>query len=45
MRHDLPANGRRVYNQSAGIPWVLVNGEPVVEQGALTSARAGELLA
>ena len=27
-----------------GIPWVLVNGEPVIANGSLTSARPGRVL-
>ncbi|MGH2518606.1 MAG: N-acyl-D-amino-acid deacylase family protein, partial [Chloroflexota bacterium] len=44
MRHDLPGGGRRLFNRASGIPWVLVSGEPIVEEGELTAARPGHIL-
>jgi N-acyl-D-aspartate/D-glutamate deacylase len=44
MRFDLPGGVGRLYAESEGVDHVLVNGEPVVENGALTDTRAGSLL-
>jgi N-acyl-D-aspartate/D-glutamate deacylase len=44
MRFDLPGGAGRLYGESAGIEQVLVNGTPIVRDGALTQARAGKLL-
>ncbi len=41
---DIPGGGTRMTKDARGIPWVLVNGEPVVEQGAPTPAVPGEVL-
>jgi N-acyl-D-aspartate/D-glutamate deacylase len=43
-RADLPAGGRRLFAESRGVQHVLVNGAPIVEQGALTGNRPGSLL-
>jgi N-acyl-D-aspartate/D-glutamate deacylase len=44
MRYDLPGNFGRLYADSRGIDHVLVNGEPIVRDGALTQHRSGVLL-
>jgi N-acyl-D-aspartate/D-glutamate deacylase len=44
VRADLPAGGMRLYAGAAGISEVLVNGETIVRDGALTGARPGTLL-
>ncbi len=43
MRFDLPGGAGRLYAESHGIDHVLVNGEAIVADGALTdvAARAG----
>jgi N-acyl-D-aspartate/D-glutamate deacylase len=41
---DLPSGGTRIVRRARGIPWVLVNGTPIVEDGALTGERPGRLL-
>ncbi len=41
---DIPGGGTRMTKNAAGIPWVLVNGEPVVENGEPTAARPGAVL-
>ena len=41
---DIPGGGTRMTKGSRGIPWVLVNGEPVVEDGAATDTMAGSVL-
>src|SRR5205823_5648364 len=38
IRRDLPGGGTRTFKEVRGIPWVIVNGEPIVEQGKLTGA-------
>jgi N-acyl-D-aspartate/D-glutamate deacylase len=38
---DLPSGARRVIQKSRGYVATLVSGEPVVEDGAITSARPG----
>src|SRR5574341_527190 len=42
--HDLPGGAARLVQQAAGIHLVLVNGEPILERGTLTGARAGQVL-
>ncbi len=42
--HDLPGGAARLVQQAAGIQFVLVNGEPILERGALTGARPGRVL-
>jgi len=44
MRFDLPGGAGRLYAESQGIDHVLVNGQSIVEDGALTERRAGTLL-
>jgi N-acyl-D-aspartate/D-glutamate deacylase len=41
---DIPGGGTRMTKNARGIPWVLVNGEPVVEDGAPTTAVPGAVL-
>jgi N-acyl-D-aspartate/D-glutamate deacylase len=41
---DIPGGGTRMTKAAQGIPWVLVNGEPVVEQGQPTTAVPGAVL-
>lgn len=43
-RHDLPADGLRLYSESTGIEQVLVAGELIVADGALTGALPGTVL-
>jgi N-acyl-D-aspartate/D-glutamate deacylase len=44
MRMDLPGGAGRLYAEADGIDHVLVNGTPIVRDGALTDARTGTLL-
>ena len=41
---DIPGGGTRMTKDSTGIPWVLVNGVPVVEEGKATSSTPGAVL-
>jgi N-acyl-D-amino-acid deacylase len=41
---DIPGGGTRMTKNARGIPWVLVNGEPVVEDGKPTAAVPGAVL-
>jgi N-acyl-D-amino-acid deacylase len=41
---DIPGGGTRMTKNARGIPWVLVNGEPVVEDGKPTAAVSGRVL-
>jgi N-acyl-D-aspartate/D-glutamate deacylase len=41
---DIPGGGTRMTKNARGIPWVLVNGEPVVEDGQPTAAVPGAVL-
>jgi N-acyl-D-aspartate/D-glutamate deacylase len=41
---DIPGGGTRMTKAARGIPWVLVNGEPVVEDGKTTAAVPGAVL-
>jgi N-acyl-D-aspartate/D-glutamate deacylase len=43
-RHDLPAEGLRLYCESVGVEHVLVAGQPIVEAGTLTDALPGTVL-
>jgi N-acyl-D-aspartate/D-glutamate deacylase len=44
LRFDLPEGAGRLYAGAKGIDHVIVNGTPVVSDGALTGARGGALL-
>jgi N-acyl-D-aspartate/D-glutamate deacylase len=44
MRMDLPGGAGRLYAEADGIDHVLVNGTPIVRDGALTNERNGTLL-
>jgi N-acyl-D-aspartate/D-glutamate deacylase len=44
MRFDLPGGAGRLYAGASGIEHVLVNGQAIVRDGALTDARSGTLL-
>ena len=44
MQFDLPGNEGRLYAGSTGVDHVLVNGEAIVTDGALTDGRSGTLL-
>jgi len=44
LRFDLPEGAGRLYAGANGIEHVVVNGTPVVSDGALTGARSGKLL-
>src|SRR5262249_41132233 len=44
MRFDRPGGAGRLYAGSRGVDHVLVNGRPVVTDGAVTTGRAGALL-
>ena len=44
LRHDLPADGARLYAEARGIDAVLVNGQVIVERGELTGAQPGTVL-
>lgn len=43
-RQDLPGGGKRFVMPSSGILWTIVNGAVTWEAGAMTGARAGQLL-
>ena len=43
-RHDLPTGAARLYAEAIGVPYVVVNGVPIVEDGAFTGARPGVVL-
>jgi N-acyl-D-aspartate/D-glutamate deacylase len=44
MRFDLPGGAGRLYAEADGIDHVLVNGTPIVRDGALTADRPGNVL-
>ncbi len=44
MLHDLPGGGARIVKRAEGMKWVLVNGEPLVENGEVTGAMAGRIV-
>jgi N-acyl-D-aspartate/D-glutamate deacylase len=44
MRMDLPGGAGRLYAGSTGVDHVLVNGQAIVENGALTATRSGTLI-
>lgn len=41
---DIPGGGTRMTKGAQGIPWVVVNGVPVIEEGEATDARPGAVL-
>jgi N-acyl-D-aspartate/D-glutamate deacylase len=41
---DIPGGGTRMTKNARGIPWVLVNGEPVIADGEPTGSVAGTVL-
>ena len=41
---DIPGGGTRMTKNAQGIPWVLVNGEPVIDDGSATEVVPGEVL-
>ena len=41
---DIPGGGTRMTKDSQSIPWVVVNGEPIIENGALTGAVPGRVV-
>jgi N-acyl-D-amino-acid deacylase len=41
---DIPGGGTRMTKNARGISWVIVNGEPVVEDGASTDIVPGQVL-
>jgi N-acyl-D-aspartate/D-glutamate deacylase len=41
---DIPGGGTRMTKNARGIPWVLVNGDPVVEEGESTDSVPGVVL-
>ena len=41
---DIPGGGTRMTKNARGIPWVIVNGEPVIEDGVPTDAVPGQVL-
>ncbi len=41
---DIPGGGTRMTKAAQGIPWVLVNGEPVIEDGESTASVPGAVL-
>ena len=41
---DLPAGGTRMVKRARGVPWVLVNGAVVVDQGRMNAAGGGQVL-
>jgi N-acyl-D-aspartate/D-glutamate deacylase len=43
-RYDLPGGAKRMVMPSRGVRYTIVNGEPVYADGALTEARAGQVL-
>jgi len=43
-RYDLPNNGKRLVMPSQGVEMTIVNGQVAYEKGAVTEARAGQLL-
>ncbi len=41
---DIPGGGTRMTKNARGIPWVLVNGQPVIDDGTPTDVVRGEVL-
>ena len=44
MTADLPGGAQRLWRDAVGIPYVVVNGEVVLEDGSPTGARSGRVL-
>jgi N-acyl-D-amino-acid deacylase len=44
LAHDYPAGTSRLVQGAEGVHYTIVNGEPIVERGELTSARPGSVL-
>jgi N-acyl-D-aspartate/D-glutamate deacylase len=44
VRHDLPGGEMRLYADAQGVGHVVVNGAPIVEEGAHTGALPGKVL-
>ena len=42
--HDIPANEWRRVQRCEGYRWIMVNGQPIFEEGNCTSATPGRLL-
>jgi N-acyl-D-amino-acid deacylase len=41
---DIPGGGTRMTKDARGIPWVLINGVPVVEEGTANTSTPGSIL-
>jgi N-acyl-D-aspartate/D-glutamate deacylase len=41
---DIPGGGTRMTKNARGLPWVLVNGEPIIDDGTPTGVVHGEVL-
>jgi N-acyl-D-aspartate/D-glutamate deacylase len=41
---DLPGDETRMIQRATGVPYTVVNGEVVIENGAVTGARPGKIL-
>ncbi len=42
--HDIPANEWRRVRRCEGYRWIMVNGQPILEEGKCTGATPGKLL-
>ena len=42
--NDLPGGARRWIQKAVGVPYVFVNGEPVIQQGEESGALPGRVL-
>jgi N-acyl-D-aspartate/D-glutamate deacylase len=43
-RADLPGGASRLYAEATGIPYVIVNGQPILDHGTFTHAQPGSIL-